>query len=96
MYSSKVIILSFFLLAIFFMLLLVLLLAIDASTNEIITVNSEKVITIHVYYETQCPDSRSFIIEQLSKANVYVYPHGSIAFKLVPYGKASVNKLLYT
>lgn len=47
-------------------------------------------ITISVYYEALCSDSRSFIIKQLVPA--YESIPGFILLDLIPYGKAKVSK----
>jgi hypothetical protein len=45
---------------------------------------------IEVYYETLCPDSRSFVATQLLSA-VQHFPPEVLNITLVPYGKASVS-----
>lgn len=53
---------------------------------------NDKVI-IHVYYESQCPDSRRFIIQQMPRA-LDTFPN-LVEFVLVPFGKANVSCYLY-
>jgi len=48
--------------------------------------NTQEVITVKVYYESMCPDSKYFIIHQLLPT-IKQLPE-IVDFKLIPYGKA--------
>lgn len=47
---------------------------------------------IEVFYESRCPDSQRFILNQIIEANqIFSY---YINFVLVPFGKANVSKII--
>ncbi|XP_073946133.1 GILT-like protein 1, partial [Choristoneura fumiferana] len=49
-----------------------------------------KLILLSVYYESKCPDSRAFVLQQLQPALQLLHEH--IMLQLVPYGKSkSIN-----
>lgn len=49
-------------------------------------------LNIHVYYESQCPDSRNFIVNQIPRA-LSTFPN-LVNFVMIPFGKANVNSNL--
>lgn len=59
-------------------------------TQQIVLVNDPNKITVSVYYEALCPDSRQFILEQLLPA--YELISNNINLDLVPYGKADTRE----
>lgn len=48
-------------------------------------------VVVEVFYETYCPDSRSFVLDQLN--STYAKLSSIIKLELVPYGKASRREL---
>lgn len=81
-------------------LLIILLLAITVlfkirhfyfTTLQQPKTNEENQITVSVYYEALCPDSRRFILEQLLPA--YELIPEAINLDLVPYGKANTREI---
>lgn len=50
----------------------------------------KEVISLDVYYEALCPDSKNFIVRQLGPA--YEKLHEIIDISFIPYGKASTKK----
>ncbi|KAJ8719538.1 hypothetical protein PYW08_011713 [Mythimna loreyi] len=67
-------------------LVLVLVFALNQAGSDV-----PQKILVTVYYESQCPDSKEFIIEQLQPTINLL--HKYLLLKLVPFGKASsINK----
>ena len=60
-----------------------------ASSSQLRTINGK--VNIAVYYESQCPDSRRFINNQLPKA-IEIFPD-LVNIILIPFGKANVSYL---
>lgn len=58
---------------------------------QIVPANNPSKITVSVYYEALCPDSRRFILEQLLPA--YELIPAIIDLDLVPYGKARTKEV---
>ncbi|XP_037557746.2 gamma-interferon-inducible lysosomal thiol reductase [Dermacentor silvarum] len=48
-------------------------------------------VSVEVFYETYCPDSRNFVLEQLN--STYAELPNIVQLQLVPYGKASRREL---
>ena len=49
-------------------------------------------VNITVYYESYCSDSARFFTRQLKRA--YIEVKNITSFKLIPFGKATVSKLI--
>lgn len=49
-------------------------------------------VSVEVFYETYCPDSRNFVLEELN--STYAELSNIIQLQLVPYGKASLRREL--
>jgi hypothetical protein len=60
-----------------------------AASSQLRTINGK--VNIAVYYESQCPDSRRFINNQLPKA-IETFPD-LVNIILIPFGKANVSYL---
>lgn len=52
--------------------------------------NEKEIVRITVYYETLCPDSRSFFIYHLLPT--YMKLKENVQVTLIPYGKATVKQ----
>lgn len=64
------------------------------STNSLTTHVTNTHVTISVYYEVLCPDSKSFILNQLVPVQRKYGHHVNVRY--VPFGKASVTKSIDT
>ncbi|KAH6940661.1 hypothetical protein HPB50_004080 [Hyalomma asiaticum] len=62
----------------------------DDTTLDTACVHDPKV-SVEVFYETYCPDSRNFVLEQLN--STYAELSNIMQLQLVPYGKASRREL---
>lgn len=63
---------------------------IDSLQPSTVDVSDPNKITVSVYYEALCPDSRRFILEQLLPA--YELIPNNIILNLIPYGKANTKE----
>ena len=67
--------------------LFVLLFGLSLSIS--VKANNENLLNIHVYYESLCPDSRKFIINEVKEAYENFQNIANII--LIPFGKANVS-----
>ncbi|GBP31773.1 GILT-like protein 1 [Eumeta japonica] len=66
------------------------LIAVQPLINVSLIVNMNKELYITIYYESLCPDSKDFVLNQLRPAVRYL--HEYIVLRLIPFGKSkSVN-----
>lgn len=63
----------------------------ENEVDQIVPANNPSKITVSVYYEALCPDSRRFILEQLLPA--YELIPAIIDIDLIPYGKARTKQV---
>ena len=61
-----------------------------SRNSVILSPVSIKNVTVEVYYETKCPDSKRFLQNQIKKATEH-FNGNNLKIVLIPYGKASVS-----